>query len=180
MVPDHDQAIEIHSKAGSNEKIVEHCEAVARVARIIARRFADKGIAVDEESIYAAALLHDIGRNRTQNVAHGYVGANLVKEFSVDDKVATIISKHVGAGISSDEAEKLGFPPGDYMPRTLEEKIVCFSDKVVGHDGKVVPFSLEIIKFKKKGLDVARLEDLKASLQSALGEDPEQVLKLAS
>jgi uncharacterized protein (TIGR00295 family) len=173
MIPDHSTALALHKELGSSKEIVEHCDAVARVARTIAQKFIAKGIAVDSESIYAAALLHDIGRTKTHSVAHGYVGAELLKEKKVDEKVTRIVSRHVGAGISNDEAKKFGFPPGDYVPRTLEERIVCFADKVVGAHGKVVPLELEIEKFRKKGLDASRLETLKKSLAIDLGEDPE-------
>lgn len=176
LIPDHTQALELHQQMGSSNEIIEHCEAVANAALRIAEKFRSKGIAVDTQAIYAAALLHDIGRTKTQTVSHGYVGAELLRQRDVDDKVTRIISRHVGAGISPAEAKKFGFPEGDYIPRTLEEKIVCFADKVVGPHGRIVPFELEVQKFKKKGLDAARLEDLKRSLEESLGADPESAL----
>ncbi|MCS4539361.1 MAG: hypothetical protein HYU03_01540, partial [Thaumarchaeota archaeon] len=118
---------------------------------------------------------HDIGRTKTQTVHHGYVGAGIVESEGVDGQVASIIRRHVGAGISSEEADSLGFPPGDYIPRTLEERIVCFSDKMV--DGaKVRPFSAEVERFKRKGHDLRRLEDLRESVRSVLDEDPESLI----
>jgi uncharacterized protein (TIGR00295 family) len=142
----------------------------------LAEKFGAKGLEVDTNAIYAAAMLHDIGRTQTHGPQHGYVGAELLRERRVDERVTRIVMRHVGAGISREEAKRLGFPQGDYEPRTLEEKIVCFADKVVGHNGQVVPFQQEVEKFKRKGLDVARLERLKESLQESLGEDPESGL----
>jgi uncharacterized protein len=176
MVPDRAKALQLHKELGSTPEIIEHCEAVARVANEISEKFEAKGLPVDKEAVYAAALLHDIGRTRTHGVQHGYVGAELLKERGVDESVTRIVMRHVGAGISKEEAEKFGFPVGDYIPKTLEERIVCFSDKVVGPQGKVVSFSLEIEKFRRKGLDVDRLENLKKSLEKDLGEDPESSL----
>ncbi len=173
LIPDRTQALQIHEDLGSSKEVIEHCEAVARAAKEIAEKLQAKGVNIDFKSVYAAALLHDIGRSRTQTVAHGYVGAELLREKGVDESVARIISRHVGAGISKEEARKFDFPEGDYIPRTLEDKIVCFSDKVVGPHGRVVPFQLEIDKFQRKGLDAKRLEGLKTSLKEALGEDPE-------
>ena len=37
----------------------------------------------------------------------------------------------MGAGIPADEALELGLPEGDYMPETLEEKIVAYADKLI-------------------------------------------------
>jgi uncharacterized protein (TIGR00295 family) len=178
LIPDKEQALEIHSKVGSSEKIIDHCVAVSKIAELLARRFKQKGIAVDEKSVVAAALLHDIGRNRTQTIKHGFEGANIVKEYSVDESVARIIRRHVGAGISAEEARENGFPEDQvYVPETIEDKIVCFADKVVGPRGELVPFDLEIEKFRRKGLMADRLVNLKVSLQNSLGEDPEEALR---
>jgi uncharacterized protein (TIGR00295 family) len=181
LIPNRNEALELHRRLGSSDEIVKHCEAVADVASKIAERFSEKGFKnLDAKAIFAAALLHDIGRTKTHGPDHGYVGSELLKENNVDDSVSRIVARHVGAGISREEAEKLGLPEGDYIARTLEERIVCFSDKLVGHHGKRVPFELEIAKFKKKGLDVARLDNLKRSLQIELGEDPEAILSEAT
>jgi hypothetical protein len=56
----------------------------------------------------------------------------------------------------------------------LEEKVVCFSDKMVSSD-TVRPFEEEVKRFIKKGHDTQRLLALKKSLQDDLGEDPEKV-----
>jgi hypothetical protein len=37
----------------------------------------------------------------------------------------------VGGGITAREAKKLGWPKDVYVPQTLEEKIVCYSDKLI-------------------------------------------------
>lgn len=54
-----------------------------------------------------------------------------------------IIRRHVGAGIASEEAKSLGLPDLDYIPRSLEERIVCFADKMVDSD-RVRPFDEEV------------------------------------
>ena len=41
---------------------------------------------------------------------------------------------HLGAGIPAGEAKQLGLPARDFMPCTLEEKVVAYADKLVmGH-----------------------------------------------
>jgi uncharacterized protein (TIGR00295 family) len=175
VIPDESQSLGIHKKYGSNQILLGHCRTVAMVAEIVASEFNRKGISVDLKAIRAAALLHDIGRNRTHAVQHGYVGAEIVEREGVDRKVGEIIRKHVGAGISREEAQSLGFPEGDFVPRTLEEKIVCFADKMVDADS-VRPFEKEVERFRRKGHDVPRLEKLKSDISSELGEDPEKLV----
>ena len=34
-------------------------------------------------------------------------------------------------GIDKEYAKILGLPPKDYLPKTLEEKIVCYADKLI-------------------------------------------------
>jgi len=179
MIPDKQQALELHAKLGSNEKIVSHCEAVAEVAKILSEKVEQRRHVnvVDTKSVYAAALLHDIGRNRTQTVKHGYEGAEIARQNGIDEKIARMIERHVGAGLTKEEAERVGLPNDrEYIPQTIEEKIVCFSDKVIGAENQVVPFQDEVQKFKRKGLDFGRLEALKADLEETLGEDPELVI----
>ncbi len=89
--------------------------------------------------------------------------------------VVEIVRRHVGAGISPEEAVALNFPPGDYIPRTLEEKIVGFADKMLDGD-KARPFEEEVKRFVKKGHDVQRLRRLKEDVDAAVGVDAEKLL----
>ena len=165
----------MHRKYGSSEKIVEHCRTVAKVAEVLATGIDSRGTRVDIEAVVVAALLHDIGRTRTQTVSHGFEGASIIEQEGVDQIVVEIVRKHVGAGISAEEAKKLGLPDNDYIPRSLEEVVVCFSDKMV--DGTMVrPFEAEVVRFRAKGHDVPRLEGLRKRMEMELGEDPERFI----
>ena len=175
MIPSEGETIALHRKYGSYERIVRHCEVVASVAKALADEFRNRGHPVDVDAVTAAALLHDIGRTKTQTVWHGLEGSRILEKEGVDAKVVEIVRKHVGAGISRSEAERLGLPNFDYVPQTLEERIVCFSDKVVSSD-KVQPFEEEVRRFKLKSHDVERLQELKKRLQQELGEDPERII----
>ncbi len=168
------RALELHTKYGSNDHVVRHCETVARVAGALVGALKEKGIGVDEEAVMTAALLHDIGRNRSQTVQHGYLGAQIVESEGLSKDVAEIVRRHVGAGISAEEAAKLGFPAGDYIPRTLEQRVVCFADKMVDGD-RVRPFEQEVKRFVSKGHDVERLKMLREGLKETLGRDPEEI-----
>lgn len=110
--------IEILKKAGCSERVIEHCVAVCKKAVEIASKIDG----VDLELVRIGALLHDIGRSKTHGVEHGVVGGKIARELGFSDKIVRIIERHVGAGIPKEEAIKLGLPPKDYIPETLEEK----------------------------------------------------------
>ena len=165
----------ILAKHKAGPYIVRHCQAVAMAAEIMAVEAERRGRAVDREATVAGALLHDLGRTKSQTVRHGVEGAEILTNEGVDGKVVEIVRRHVGAGISPEEAKKLGLPDYDYIPRTIEERIVCFADKMVDAD-KVRPFGEEVHRFTVKSHDVGRLLALKQGLQDELGEDPEKVV----
>lgn len=165
----------MHQKYGSEDRIVKHCLTVANVAKSLTDALASRDTQVNERAVQAGALLHDIGRTRTQTVQHGFVGSEMLRLEGVDPVVVDIVKKHVGAGISSEEAVTLGLPKGDYVPSTLEEKVVCFADKMVS--GEVVrPFDQEVTRFVRKGHDVERLKRLKVDVSAALGTDAENIV----
>jgi uncharacterized protein (TIGR00295 family) len=172
MIPSAQQALALHKKYGSNDRTVSHCQACAKISKALAERAVQLRHPVNVEAVMAGALLHDIGRSQTQTVAHGYVGAGILEKEGVDPVVVEIVRRHVGAGISPEEAVPLGFPPGDYIPRTLEQKIVGFADKMLDGD-RARPFEEEVKRFVKKGHDVQRLRRLKEDVDAAVGEDAE-------
>jgi uncharacterized protein (TIGR00295 family) len=173
--PSEEGALALHGKYGSSQVIVEHCRTVARLSKILADECFQRGKEADSGLAVAGALLHDIGRSKVQTVWHGIEGARILKGEGVDDDVVEIVYRHVGAGISPEEARALGFPDRDYIPRTLEQRIVCFSDKMVD-SSKVRPFEEEVKRFLAKKHDVPRLLALKEGLAGDLGVDPESVI----
>lgn len=174
-IPDEGEAIALHKKYGSNDVIIEHCKTVARVARILAEEIRRRGSDIDVDLVYSSALLHDIGRNMTNTVRHGYEGARIAENEGLDPRISEIIRKHVGAGIAPDEARMLKLPEYDYIPRTIEEKVVCFADKMVDIN-EVREFSEEVKRFIRKGHDVDRLKQLKRDIELILGADPEEII----
>jgi len=175
MIPNAQRALALHRKYGSNERIVGHCQASAKISKLLCEKAAEHGRPVDEQAAVAGALLHDIGRSQVQTVNHGYVGAGILEREGVDSVVVEIVRRHVGAGISTEEAVVLGFPPGDYIPRTLEQKIVCFADKMLDGD-RARPFEEEVKRFVKKGHDVQRLRRLREDVDAAVGADAESMV----
>jgi len=148
-VPDREECLRLLKEAGCTDNVLAHCIAVEELALRIA-----KMAHADLELVTAGALLHDIGRSRTHGVAHAVEGGILAREFELDIKIAYMIERHMGAGISPEEAKKIGLPPGEYTPETLEEKIVAHSDNLVEENGKV-PVSAVVTRFKKLGYNEA-------------------------
>ena len=132
-------------ESGCAKNVIEHCKTVAKIALKIARRLKKKGFNVDLELVEIGALLHDIGRSKTHTVHHAIVGAKIAKQRGLPEPIVKIIERHVGGGITAQEAEKLGWPVKDYIPETLEEKIVCYADKLV-EGNKEVPVEVTIRK----------------------------------
>jgi uncharacterized protein (TIGR00295 family) len=174
MIPDAQQALALHKKYGSNERIVAHCQACARISKLLSDSAVKSGLTVNVSAAVSGALLHDIGRSQIQTVSHGYVGAGILEKEGVDPVVVEIVRRHVGAGISPEESVTLGFPQGDYIPRTAEQKIVCFSDKLLDGD-RARPFEEEVKRFVKKGHDVERLKRLKVDVDAVIGGDAESL-----
>jgi len=136
---------------------------VASIAMEIAEACQKRGLNVDVRLVRIGALLHDIGRSRTHSVNHVIVGAKIARSLDLPKPVISIIERHVGGGISIEEAKKLGWPAKSYIPETLEEKIVTYADKLV-EGGRKVPIEQSIKKLSKKlgetHLSIGRIREL--------------------
>lgn len=126
-IPSHDQCIQYLRDAGATQELIDHSEAVCRLSLSIAEMIMETNI----DLVEAGALLHDIGRTRTQGFDHGIVGAEIAKELELPEDIQKIILNHVGAGITDEDAEDLGLPDGNYIPQTIEEKIVAHADNLI-------------------------------------------------
>ena len=120
-------------KEHTPENVIDHCKAVYKKAMKIAANFND----VDEDLIRKGALLHDIGRSRTHGITHAVEGVKIAERYGYDEDVLNIIERHIGAGITESEAEKLGLPKKSYMPQTHEEKIVAHADNLTSGSREV-------------------------------------------
>ena len=130
-LPTRREALNLLLKAGCSERVVKHCKAVSAFATKIARACQKKGHNVNIQLVEIGALLHDMGRSKTHKVDHAWMGSEIARSLGLPKSVALIIERHAGGGIPSEEARQLGLPVRDYLPQTLEEKIVCYADKRV-------------------------------------------------
>jgi len=100
------------------------------MAMKIAKKIEKNGHYIDLKSVSMGALLHDIGRAKTHGVEHGVVGTEMLRKMGLG-KFARFAENHIGAGIPAAEARELGLPAKDLVPRTLEEKVVTYADKMI-------------------------------------------------
>ncbi len=149
QLPSRKMALKLLSKVGCSRSVMNHCKAVAAVATEIAEACLKKELDVDVELVEIGALLHDIGRSQTHSVHHALVGVEIARSLDLPLSIISIIERHVGGGITAEEAERIGWPPRSYVPQTLEEKIVSYADKLI--DGsRRVPIERTIKKFSKR------------------------------
>jgi len=172
QLPNREQAIEFLRETNCPPQIINHCIAVANYALEIARKLQEKDINLDLQLIEAGALLHDIGRSKTHSVDHAIAGVEVAKNLGLSPSIVNIIKRHVGAGITPDEAQQLGWSKDNYIPQTLEEKIVCYADKRVDNDKGAVPIQTEIKRLQKAGFEQAaeRVRLLHIEITNLLGE----------
>ena len=69
------------------------------------------------------------------------LGAEILRREGLP-KHALVAERHTGSGITMDQVlrEDLPIPLADYLPQSLEEKIICYADKFYskGHVGEEV------------------------------------------
>jgi len=130
-LPTRREALSLLVKAGCSSNVVKHCKSVSAFAVKIAKVCQQGGLKVDVSLVEISGLLHDIGRSRTHSVDHAMVGGKIAHSFGLPNSIISIIERHAGGGITKEEAKKLGWPVKDYLPQTIEEKIVCYADKRV-------------------------------------------------
>lgn len=166
-IPSPDKCIELLKIVGCSKKVINHCIAVKDIAIKIAKK-TDANI----ELVEAGSLLHDIGRSKTHGIQHAIEGVKIGKKLNLDESILKIIERHIGAGILSNDAKKLGLPFKDYMPESLEEKIVCHADNLVS-GSKRQPIEVEIEKALTKGLKeyAIRMVNLHIELSEICGID---------
>lgn len=133
-LPTREEALEILKGAGADESVIKHCLAVSDVAVKIAKRCKKP---VDIRLVEIGGLLHDIGRSSTHGIRHAVEGARIAAEKGLPDRLVKIIERHIGAGLTKEDARRLGLPEKDYMPETLEEKIVAHADNLISGTKKV-------------------------------------------
>ncbi len=167
-IPSDVQCIEYLLQEGCKKRVVVHCCTVRAVADEMVAHIPG----VDADLVTAGALLHDIGRSVDHSILHAHYGSEIVRRLGLPRQLEDIVRKHTGAGLDEQDVEELGLPTGDYMPATLEEKIVAHADNLVS-DNRVVTHDHSVSKLISKGAfrGADRVEMLHMELSDLYGED---------
>ncbi len=173
LLPSREQAIALLQKNHCSPQVVAHCKGVSQLAVEAAQKCQKKGIKVDVALVEMGGLLHDLGRAKTHTVNHAVVGAEMAKEAGLPDAVVCIIKRHVGGGITAAEAEKLGWPKDNYVPQTLEEKLVSYADKLVeAPERGPIELTLKKLREEKMEASAQRVQNLHEEITRLIGEKP--------
>jgi len=166
-IPDEASCIRILKEAGCKNRVVVHCCTVGAVAEEILRK-----IVADRPLVMAGSLLHDIGRSTDNGIMHALIGSELIESMGFSDDLVGVVRKHTGAGLDEIDAREMGLPPGDYMPGTIEEKIVAHADNLVS-DNKVIAHRHSVERLVNKGAfrGAERMESLHWELSELYGAD---------
>ncbi len=124
------------SDANSYKHVLSHSRAVQKLAVIWARKTISNGHPVDVKFVSSASLLHDIGRfvhpPGKKTILHGVAGARILRREGLDKRYSLVCERHLGAGITKKEVikKKLPLPARDYVPLSIEEKIIAHADNL--------------------------------------------------
>ena len=165
----------IHKYCEGNEAQEEllrrHSEDVARRALRIARAHPELG--ADEQFLWEAAMLHDIGCVRTNApsihcfgtepyIRHGILGGEILRAEGLP-RHARVAERHTGTGLTVGEIvrQSLPLPHRNFTPESIEEQIVCYADKFYSKSRPEMEKTPEqalrsLEKFGSEGLDVFR------------------------
>jgi len=122
-IPTEKECLTILSKNNTPENVIKHSKAVCKAALEIADKLIEKGVEVNRELVLAGALLHDIERVKKEHVLEG---AKKLEELGFKE-VAEVVKKHGCRYLKKWE----------FNPRTIEEKIVFYADKITYEDERV-------------------------------------------
>lgn len=156
---------DVYIKLECSNYIIDHCKVVYERSKDITKFYDD----VDLNLIKAGCMLHDVGRTITNGIEHAYLGADLLRDLNVDEKICLITERHIGAGITPYEAEELGLPNRNYIPETIEEKIVAHADNLV-HGVTKVDLDFVIDKWNNKNMKQESIDMLISLHKELLGD----------
>ncbi|MGL5260933.1 MAG: HDIG domain-containing metalloprotein [Bacteroides sp.] len=148
--------------------LIDHSQSVTDKALALASLHPE--LKLDQQFIYEAAMLHDIGIFLTHApailcfgdqpyIAHGYLGADLLRQAGYP-KHARVCERHTGTGLSLSQItqQKLPLPHRDMQPESLEEQLICFADSFyskthLGQEKCVEDIRQKLQRFGQEGVE---------------------------
>ncbi len=138
------------------EIYLKHAIQVSEKALAIASRC---NIDIAPNEIITAAMLHDIGifdtdasgiecHGKHPYLAHGIIGAELLRREGIPEIYARVAERHTGAGITVEDIRRqnMPIPERDYCPETTLEKLICYADKFYSKSGAMQEKSIAKIR----------------------------------
>ena len=153
--------------------LIDHSQKVCRKALQIAEK---SGLDIDLKLVTESSMLHDIGifkchapdifcTGSAPYITHGIIGGKLLREYAAEhgidlEKHARVCERHTGSGLSIEDIrlQKLPLPEKDYLPETLEEKLVCLADKFFSKSANSNEKTIEDIRRSMKKFAPSTLE----------------------
>lgn len=170
-----------HNYPDLKQLLLKHSDSVRCKALEIIDRPECAGITVDRDEVECGALLHDIGifkchapgilcYGSAPYIAHGIIGAELLLTYGAEHGIdlrsyAGICAHHTGSGLTRADIKRqnIPLPCKDYLPETVEEKLICLADKFFSKSGNMQEKSLKTVcgSMAKYGEDsLRRFKDL--------------------
>ena len=147
--------------------LLVHSQSVAQRALQIVSHHPE--LHLDRQFVEEAAMLHDIGICRchapsiecfgtADYILHGRMGAEILRKEGYP-RHARVCERHTGAGLTREDIERqqLPLPAQDFLPETLEEKLICYADKFYSkthleRERSVIEAAQSLEKFGEKGV----------------------------
>jgi uncharacterized protein (TIGR00295 family) len=151
---DEKKAVNLLRRYSTSERDFRSVLAHSRKVQEIALGLATGIRGVDLEFIKTASLLHDIGRFKCppwkNSVRHGVEGAMILRRNGLEN-YALVAERHLGAGITKEDitTQGLALPRKDFVPRSIEEKIITIADKLADGNKRISLFKAAE-RFKKE------------------------------
>ena len=136
--------------------LIDHSRLVADKAVHLA--ISHPELHIDVPFVEEASMLHDIGMILTHApsigcfgdrpyICHGYLGGDLLRAEGYPQH-ALVCERHTGTGLSITDIQHInkGIPLRDMQPISIEEQLICFSDKFYSKSRPGVEKSVEKIR----------------------------------
>ncbi len=128
-IPNRKEALELLERVDIPLSVKKHSIKVAKKALKIADKITKSNL--NRDLVEAGALLHDIGRSETHGFEHALIGGEIIRSKGLSENLARVCETHILGGLDEEDASEIGLPERNYLPQTIEEKIVCLADKYV-------------------------------------------------
>ena len=130
ILPNYLTCIKLHFQHHSPPQVIDHVILTTQTALTVTKELKALFPTIDCQLVLAGAMLHDIGRSKTHYIDHGIIGGEILRQHGFPIELIHIVENHIFAGVLKNEASEFGLPAQDYLPKTIEEKIVAYSDNI--------------------------------------------------